>query len=322
MKAIAFERFGDASVLSSVDVPRPKVERHQVLVKIAYTSVNPVDWKIREGYLKDLFPHQFPVIPGWDASGIIEEVGGGVTRFSPGDCVYAYTRKAKVGEGTYAEYIALDETSVALAPKSISLDAAAGLPLVALTAWQALFDNIRLKNGETLFVAGGAGGVGSIAIQLAKSIGAKVVTTASSSNHDYLKRLGADVVIDYRHQDVVDSILSTTPSGVDAVLDAVGGASLKEAWAIVKNGGRLVSIVDTPDSAEAKSKNVEASFVFVAPHALQLEKIAELIDQGKMMVPEFSVGSVRDAAQYQIENAQRHVRGKKVLKIDFAEAGV
>src|SRR5690606_35960069 len=148
------------------------------------------------GYLKDFLPHEFPIIPGWDAAGVVTALGEGASRFQVGDEVYAYTRLPTVKHGTYAEYIALPEAAVALKPKNITPAAAAGIPLVGLTAWQALFDLASVKSGDTVLVTGGAGGVGSLAIQFAKSVGARVITTASAANHDYLRGLGADVAID------------------------------------------------------------------------------------------------------------------------------
>jgi NADPH:quinone reductase-like Zn-dependent oxidoreductase len=317
MQAVYFDTFGESPVLKVGTLPVPEPGADEVLINIRYTSVNPVDWKIRKGYLKDFLPHEFPIIPGWDAAGVVTAVGRSATRFKVGDEVYAYTRLPVVKQGTYAEYIALPEAAVALKPTSITLAAAAGIPLVGLTAWQALFDVAALKRGDTVLITGGAGGVGSLAIQFAKAVGARVITTASAANHAYLRGLGADVAIDYTATDVVAAVKAAAPQGVDVAFDCVGGKALDQAFQLVKSGGWLVSIVDTPDSVRAKALGLNSAYHFVAPNGDQLGSIATMIDAGRIVPPATTEKSVTAAAAAQDENAARHVRGKVVLKIDF-----
>lgn len=317
MNAIYFEQFGSASVLKAGTLPTPTAKAGEVLIRITNTSVNPVDWKIREGYLKDFLPHRFPIVPGWDAAGTIAAVGANVASFAVGDEVFAYTRLPEVHSGTYAEYIAVPESFVARKPSTASLAASAALPLVALTAYQALHEILQVKAGERVLVTGGAGGVGSLAIQFAVAVGAEVTSTAGSANQGYLKELGATHTIDYTRTDVAAAAKALVPQGFDAVFDAAGGASLKEAATLIKDGGRLVSIVDTPTDALFGSKKVKHAYHFVYPSGAQLKQIATLIDAGKVVVPTVGVRSVKAAAEAQLESQNRHVRGKLVLAIDF-----
>jgi NADPH2:quinone reductase len=308
MKAVVFDRFGPAEVLHTTDVATPAAKAGEVLIKISHTSVNPVDYKIRLGYLEKALPHRFPIIPGWDAAGEIAAVGPDVRGFSVGERVYAYTRLPEVHAGTYAEYIALPAGAVAKAPAKLSDAEAAAIPLVALTAYQALHEVVRVKAGDQVLVTGGAGGVGSFAVQLAKLAGAIVTTTAGTANQAYVKELGATNAIDYTKSDVTQAARQIAPAGFDIVLDAVGGRSLQEASGLLKDGGRLVSIVDAP---------ARGSYHFVYPNGEQLGEIARLFDDGKLAAPAIKIGSVKDAAAAQQESEQRHIRGKLVLKIDF-----
>ncbi len=314
MKAVYFDSFGANDVLKFGDVERPIPKQDEVLIKLTHTSVNPVDYKIRAGHLQGMMPHVFPIIPGWDASGTVVENSGA---FKKGDRVFAYARTGTVKYGTYAEYTTLPVSSVAKAPASISAAEAAAVPLVALTAWQALFDFADLKSGETVFIPGGSGGVGSFAIQFAKIKGARVITTTSGRNMDYVKSLGADIVIDYTTQDVVQALRASVPEGIDVVLDCVGGDTQDQAWRVIKNEGRFVSIVDSPSAALAIEKNVKAGFWFVNPDAPRLNLISELIDAKKLQLPAISVRSINDAAAALAEVESRRVRGKIVLTLDF-----
>ena len=317
MKAVYLESFGSNEVLKIGEIAKPVAAANEVLIRLSHTSVNPVDYKIRDGHLQGLLPHKLPVVLGWDAAGVIEAVGPGVSSFKPGDRVFAYARKEVVQNGTYAEYITLPVTSVAIAPKSVDGAAAAAIPLVALTAWQSLFDFADLKAGESVFIPGGSGGVGSFAIQLAKIKGARVITSASTRNKEYLKGLGADAVVDYTKDDVAAKVLEFAPNGVDVVFDCVGAETQTEAWRVVKKSGRFVSIVDSPDETFAKTLNVKSGFWFVQPDAPRLALLSELVDSGKLKLPAISVRSIKDAAKALAEVETRRVQGKIVLKIDF-----
>jgi NADPH2:quinone reductase len=317
MKAVFFDTFGGSDVLKTGTLPDPVPGTGEVLIRISHTSLNPVDWKIREGYLKDFLPHQFPIVPGWDAAGIVESVGADITDMKAGDKVYAYARTATVQSGTYAEKIVLPRTSVALAPSKVSVAEAAAIPLTALTAWQGIHENLQVRAGDTILITAGAGGVGSFAVQFARLAGARVVTTASGRNHEYLKALGADLVIDYTKEDVAAKVRSFAPDGVDSVYDAAGGKSLLEAATLLKANGRLVSIVDDPQTAVKDRTGIQASYLFVRPEASQLENVAQLIDAGKVQLPAIEVFSVTEAAALQDESRKGHTRGKVVLAIDF-----
>lgn len=317
MNAILFNQFGHSSVLAKGTVSTPNVGPNDVLIKITHTSVNPVDWKIREGYLQGMLPHQLPIIPGWDAAGVVVAQGDQAKKFKLNQRVFAYARLPEVKYGTYAEYISLPESYLAAIPENLTNEAAAGIPLVGLTAWQGLTEHLQLSKGEVILITAGAGGVGSLAIQFAKLIGATVIATASSANHSYLKSLGADIVIDYTQANVTKEIKDLYPAGIDAVFDGAGGHSLVEAMKSLKTKGKVVSIVETPPQAVAEDNQLQATFHFVYPDGKALASIVSLFEQGKLQVPSFTVQSVLKAAELQDENQQRHVRGKTVLAIDF-----
>jgi NADPH:quinone reductase-like Zn-dependent oxidoreductase len=317
MKAVTIEKFGNAEVLKSTTVPRPSAAKGEVLIRISHTSVNPVDWKIREGYLKDMLPHVFPIIPGWDAAGTVEAVGEAVTGFKPGDRVAAYARLPEVHQGTYAEYINLPTSFLAKLPDSVSFDQAAGVPLVALTAFQGLNDDKSISPGAQVLVLNAAGGVGSYAVQFAKQLGAIVTATTSAANRDYVKSLGADHVIDYTSESLTDSGRKIAPQGFDFVFDAVGGESLAKAYALVKSNGSLVSIVDSPDSAKTAEKKIHARFHFVYPDGKQLQSIFDSIANRKTKLPAYSIRPISEAKQAQQSSETHRTRGKIVLAINF-----
>jgi NADPH2:quinone reductase len=239
-----------------------------------------------------------------------------VRGFNVGDRVYAYCRKPEVQWGTYAELVTMDASAVAPLPEGVGLREAAGIPLVALTAWQALFDFAGFGQGKTILVHGGAGGVGGYGIQFAKVAGAKTIyTTASSANTAYVQELGADSPIDYRSADFAEFIREREPEGVDMVLDCVGGESLEKSYGLVKKGGVLTSIVAPPDEARAGERDLKSGFVFVAPNGEQLREIASLIGEKKVFplpVEQFALEQAKEAMD---KNQGRHVRGKLVLKV-------
>jgi NADPH:quinone reductase-like Zn-dependent oxidoreductase len=314
MKAITIKDFGGIDKLSFEELPTPNPADNEVQIQIVYTAVNPVDWKIREGFLKERLPHKFPLILGWDASGIITLLGKNVKNFKVGDEVYAYCRKPTIQWGTYAEYVCFDAKNVALKPKNINFAQAAALPLVALVAWQALFDAAKLKKGETILINAGSGGVGSMAIQFAKNTGARVLATAHPSNHAYIKKLGAEAAIDYTNN-LVEQVKKLAPQGVDVLFDAMGGKALRDTLQIIKPKGRLVSIVEILDSALAAKHNIDFQFVFVAPNGDQLAQIANLIEQNKITVPNIEEMPLKDAAKAQEKIREGHTKGKIVLKV-------
>ncbi|MDF1795795.1 MAG: NADP-dependent oxidoreductase [Coxiellaceae bacterium] len=315
MKAMAIEAFGDVDSIKQIDIEKPQPASDEVLIKIDYAGVNPVDWKICQGAIKDLLPHHFPLVLGWDAAGTIEMLGDAVANYQVGDKVYAYCRKDSVQQGTYAEYVAVDTNAIAKVPSNITLEQASGIPLVALTAWQSLFDFADLQSGQTILIHAGAGGVGSIAIQLAKWRGAKVYATASEANHEYVKGLGADRVIDYNAHDFVDVLKQHESQGVDVVYDTVGGDTQVRSFDLLKKGGALVSIVAPPAEDVAAKYEVKSGFVFVAPNSQQLQKISQLIEQGIVKPVNTQSLPLEQAAVALQKNLERHVRGKLVLAV-------
>ncbi len=308
MKAVRIHTYGDPEVLKYEEAPRPKPGPGELLIRVHAAGVNPVDWKIREGYFKQRMNYSLPLILGWDLSGVVEATGPGVTRLKAGDEVYSRPDIAR--DGAYAEYIVVRETEVAIKPKSIDHIHAAATPLAALTAWQSLFDAAGLSVGQTVLIHAAAGGVGSFAVQLAKWKGAYVIGTASKGDHDFLRTLGADETIDYqttRFEDVLHE--------VDVVLDTIGGDTQKRSWKVLKKGGILVSILTPPSPEEAAAHGVRQAYTFVQPNASQLAEIAELIDSGKLKAIVETVLPLSEARRAHELSQSGHTRGKIVLKI-------
>lgn len=307
MQAVRIHAFGGPETLALENVPTPQPGKGQVLVKVHAAGVNPVDWKIREGRFRD--PSlALPMTLGFDVAGVVESVGEGVERLRAGDKVYAYL-SLKRGGG-YAEYVTIDESEAALMPYTLDDVEAAGVPLAALTAWQALFDQAELKSGQTVLIHGAAGGVGTFAVQLAKAKGATVIGTASEKNHAYLKELGADRVIDYnteRFEEVV--------SDVDVVLDSIGGDTQARSFGVLKPGGVLVSIVGPVSPQKAAEHGVRGKSMLVQPSAAQLAEIGSLIDQGKVKPVVSHVMPLADAAKAHEQSQSGHTRGKIVLRV-------
>ncbi|MBI3900355.1 MAG: NADP-dependent oxidoreductase [Gammaproteobacteria bacterium] len=313
MKAIVIDAFGGPGQLHLVNRPVPPPTADEILIELPYTSINPSDWKVREGYLRESSPHMFPLIPGWDAAGIVRQLGAGVTGYKVGERVFAYARKPTVQWGTYAEYVSVPVTAVARVPATINLAQAATIPLTGLTAWQALIDFAEIQAGQTVLIHGGAGGVGGMAIQLARSIGAKVYTTACKRNHDYVCRLGAYQAIDYSATNFLQALHKSEPGGVDVVLDTVGGPVLRESYRALKRGGTLVSVVDRPDIVEAGK--MRTGYVSAQPDGTRLSQIADLLARGVIKPPRLEEMRLEEAAVAQERSRGRHIAGKIVLRI-------
>ena len=308
VRAIGIREFGGREKLELLELPEPKVAPDGVKIRIRAAGVNPVDWKLREGRLEPRFPHVFPVVPGWDAAGVVEEVGPGVVEVTPGEEVFAYCRKHFVGEGTYAEFVSVPVTFVAPKPETASFEQAAAIPLVGLTAYQALFFAAALTAGESVLVQAAAGGVGSTAVQLAVDAGAEVIGVASERNRDHVLGLGAYEVVE-RTADVPAAVRQVVPRGVDVALDVYGDESLGDA---VRDGGRLVSLAAPPSYRE---RGVEPSYVFVRPNGEELEELARLFDDGRLVVELQDVLPLEDAARAHELSEAGHVRGKLVLTV-------
>ncbi|HEX4372571.1 MAG TPA: NADP-dependent oxidoreductase [Puia sp.] len=308
MRAIVIHEFGGPEVLKLEDVPRPKPAADEVLIKIYATGVNPVDWKIREGARKEKFPTNFPLIPGWDVSGVIEEVGTGIINFKKGDEVYSRPDPTK--NGTYAEYVVVKADQVNPKPKTIDHVKAAAVPLAGLTAWQGLFDHGKLQRGEKVLIHGASGGVGTFAVQFAKWKGAYVITTSSEKNIKFLQELGADEVIDYKKENFEDRL-----HDVDLVFDTIGAQTQKRSLQVLKNGGRLITTVKPENEKEAEEKNIHIEGYMAQSYPEELEVIAELIDEGKVSPVIGKVFPLEQAAEAQQLSKEGHVRGKIVLKV-------
>jgi NADPH2:quinone reductase len=314
MKAIGIWNFGGREQLQLIEVPKPAAAPDEVLIRIRGVGVNPVDVKIREGLVKTRIPHQFPVILGWDAAGVAEDVGEQCRRIKPGDEVFAYCRKPIVQWGTYTEYVAVPESSVALKPRGLSFEEAASIPLSGLTAYQSLFDVADVKAGQTVLIHAAAGGVGGFGVQLARSRGARVIATASAANHDYVRGLGADGVVDYTKGDFRDAVRLLVPAGVDVAFDTVGGDVQTRSADVVKPGGILVSLLAYPDEAALKAKGIRTAYHFVVPSSAQLDAMAELAQRGKFRTHLAAVLPLEQAARAHELIEARHTRGKIVLR--------
>jgi NADPH:quinone reductase-like Zn-dependent oxidoreductase len=308
MKAIRIHRYGGPEALQYEDAPRPQPQAGEVLIRVHAAGVNPIDWKVREGHMKDFWPHKFPLILGWDLSGVVEELGRGVSRFKIGDEVYSVPDPTR--DGAYAEYVVVRESELALKPKSLHHVHAAAVPLAALTAWQALFDAGQLVSGQRMLIHGGSGGVGHVAVQLAKWKGAHVFGTASTKNQELLRELGVDEPIDYTKQKFED-----VARDVDLVLDLIGGETQERSWSVLKNGGVLLSLVQPPSVEKAKALGVRAAFVAGHPSGAQLAEIAKLIDSGELKLTIDRILPLSEVRRAHELSQSGHTRGKIVLRV-------
>jgi len=332
MKAFSISRYKKESPLELVDLPEPIVKDHEVLVEIHAASVNLLDSKIKSGEFKLILPYKMPLVLGHDVAGIIVKTGAKVKNFKVGDEIYS--RPSDFHIGTFAEFISIDEKDIALKPKNLSMEEAASIPLVGLTAWQALIEQSNVQKGQKVFIQAGSGGVGTFAIQLAKYMGATVATTASEKSFEVLKNLGADVLIDYKTQDFEDALID-----YDIVLNSQDNKTLEKSFEVIKPGGKIVSISGppTPIFAEehrlpwyvklatrflsskirkrAKKQNVNYSFLFMTANGKQLSEITHLIETGKIkpvIDKVFAFEKTNDALQY-IESGR--AKGKVVIKM-------
>lgn len=330
MKAAYIQRYGNINDVQLGEQSKPTLTENAVLVKVHAASINPLDLRVLEGEFKTILPVQFPFILGNDFAGTVVEVGANVTQFKVGDNVYAKTDL----NGAFAEYTVVQQSSLALKPDNISMELAASLPLVSLTAWQALVEIANVQAGQKVLIHAGSGGVGSIAIQLAKHLGATVATTTSSKNIDWVKALGADIIIDYKTTDFEQEL-----KDYDVVLDTQGGHILEKSFNVLKRGGRIVSISGPPDRNlaeainanwllkciipllswsirhKAKKRGITYSFLFMQPNGQQLSEISKLVESGKInpiVDKTYELSEIKDAFQY--VNTGR-AKGKVVLKI-------
>ncbi|WP_030893699.1 NADP-dependent oxidoreductase [Streptomyces sp. NRRL S-474] len=309
MKAISYSRYGGPEVLAFGEVRDPKVGPDSVLVKVRAAAVNPVDWKAREGYLEPLFEAAFPVVPGWDVSGVVVRAGVAVSEFDVGDEVIGYVREDFLSRGTFAEYVAAPLRTLARKPRNLSFEEAAGLPLAGLTAYQVLIKRLRVRRGETILVHAAAGGVGSLAVQLGVHLGARVIGTASESNHDFVRSLGGEPVT--YGDGLGDRVRGLAPEGVNAVFDTVGGDALKVSANLLAPEGRLVSIAD------GDVVTYGGRYYFVRPDPEDLQHLSELAEQGVVSVHVSETFPLERAADAHRLNQEGRTRGKIVVTVDW-----
>ncbi|MGO5010898.1 NADP-dependent oxidoreductase [Niallia sp. Sow4_A1] len=331
MRAMVIDRYGKVP-MRLAEMPTPDIGEYEVLAEIHAASINPVDFKIRDGKVKLLLKYKMPLILGNDFSGVVAKVGAKVTRFKVGDEIYARPRKSKIG--TFAEYIAIHEEDIALKPKNLSFEEAASIPLVGLTTYQALADIMQLQKGQKILIQAGAGGVGTFAIQLAKIMGATVATTASEAGANLVKSLGADEIINYKTEKFEEKL-----KNYDAVFDTLGGEILKKSFGVLKSGGKIVSVSGLPNArfgreygsgffktllfsavshkltALEKKHHVQYSFLFMKPSGEQLRTIANYIEDGKIK-PIIDRVYPFEHAQEAMEYAETgRAKGKIIVKI-------
>ncbi|MEW4947430.1 zinc-dependent alcohol dehydrogenase family protein [Pseudomonas asiatica] len=318
MKAMLLKSYGGVDAFELCEVPKPVPLAGQVLVRVHATSINPLDYQVRRGDYHDLV--QLPAITGHDVSGVVEAVGAGVTAFAPGDEVW-YTPQIFGGPGSYAEYHVAAESIIARKPASLSHLQAASLSLVGGTVWEALVVRAALRVGESILIHGGAGGVGHVAIQLAKAMGARVFTTVRETNAEFVRGLGADVVIDYEKEDYVAAVMrETNGQGVDVVFDSIGGNTLAGSPDVLVQLGRVVSIVDTAQPQnliQAWGKNASYHFVFTRQNRGKLDELSALVARGQLRPHIGAVYSLRDIAlaHARLESPNNGIQGKIAIAV-------
>ena len=306
MKAMRIHQYGGPDVLTCEHIPRPRCKPGEVLIKVHAIGVNPVDWKLREGYVRSILDIPMPAILGADVAGIVEETGTDAGKFKPGDEVYSMIGLT----GAYAEFVTAAENLVAAKPGTADYVHAASVPLAALTAWQSLFDHGKLAAGQTVLVHAAAGGVGMFAVQFARSHGATVIATASANNAAFVLGLGANKAVDFR-----TGATGVSAGSVDLVLDMVGGDTVRHCLDVLKPGGKLIRVSPGSEdiTAQAAAGKVEVIPMMVTPNAEQLREIAELIDAGSVTTEVQASFALEDAAQAHQLSALGHTRGKIVL---------
>lgn len=317
MDAIVIDAFGGPEAMQLRRLPRPQPQAGEVLIRIGCAGVNPVDWKLRAGQMAALFPHRFPLTPGWDGSGHIVALGAGVAPQRLGQQVFGYLRQfgTPAQHGTYAQYLAVPDALAVAVPPGLSLAQAAAIPAGALTAWQGLLVAGQLQAGQTVLILGGAGGVGTMAIQLARLHGARVLATSGAANLGLLGALGADAAIDYGAAPLPQALARLAPGGADLVFDCVGGDYLRDGLRLLRPGGRLVAIAGAPDQALAAELGVQAQRIVVGADPDQLAQVAQLLAMGRLVPPPVEQLDWLQAAEAHRRSATGHVRGKLVLAV-------
>jgi len=307
MKAVRIHAYADPAAIRYEEAPTPAIQDDELLIKVAAAGINPIDWKIQQGYFEQFIPHKLPFIPGWDVAGSVEKAGAAVEAFKVGDRVYAMADVTR--DGCYAEYAAVKASRVARVPRSISINEAASIPLAAQTAWTVLFEAGGMKAGQSVLVHAAGGGVGMFAVQLAKNAGAYVVGTCSAANAAFVKSLGADEAIDYAREDFAAS------QRFDLVVDAIGGETQAKSLSAIRSGGTLISIASPVDEKAAAAQGVRAAFAGTNPSGELLGKLAAIIDAGKLKTLIAETFPLKDAAKALELSRGGHVRGKIILAV-------
>ncbi len=317
MRAVYYESHGTADVLQIGELEKPSCSAEQVLVEVAAAGVNPIDRRLRAGELQEYIQRTFPVTPGFDFSGRIAEVGEAVADWQVGDEIMGLAFTWSIQHGTYAEFAPVDATAIARKPLNASFAQAAGIPLVSLTTWQSLLELGRLSAGKTVLIQAGAGGVGSVAIPMAKYLGATVYTTASAANADYVRALGADVVIDYQKESYESAILSAEPEGVDMVLEALLGDGTDEAAIRITKSGGAVAYMNNepPDMRDISDRGIRAEFIHHRADGAMLSELGALYEQDILPLPQIETLPMTAAVEAHLRSESRRTRGKLVLSI-------
>ena len=314
MRAIAEERFGGPIAL--MNLPTPRIGMDEVLIRVRAAGVNPFDWKVADGALEGEREHRFPLILGFDAAGVVERVGAGVTELAEGGNVYGYLLKPVIGGGTYAEYVGGLAAIVVKKPESIDFAKAAALPTPGLTAMD-LVDAVDPKERDTVLIVGATGGVGSYAVQLAARRGARVIATARRENEAFVRELGATETIDHTAEDIVGAVLVAHPDGIEAIIDVVSDReALGRIARVLKKGGRLASSVYTAAPESLAERSIRATNVGMQPDAQRLAELARMVDAGEISVRLERTFQLEEAPEALKESRTGHVRGKIVLLVD------
>jgi len=308
MKAIRIHSYGGPELMQFEDAPVPACGADDLLVRVVAAGVNPIDWKMRSGAMAAQLPKPFPITLGSDAAGTVTALGGAVRGFEVGDEVFFYAEFAR--GGTYAEYVAVDASQVAKKPRTVSFSTAAALPTPGQAAWTALIETAKVERGQRVLIHGGAGALGTIAVQLAKEQGARVIATASGDGVALVKSLGADEVIDYRTQR-----FEQLARDIDIVLDTLGGPTQEASWATMRKGGILVATAMPPSPARAAAAGVRAAFVFTPPRGAVLAQLAQRVDDGRLRVVVGQELALADAAQAHRLGESGKARGKMILHV-------
>jgi NADPH:quinone reductase-like Zn-dependent oxidoreductase len=314
MRTIAEEKFGGP--LALMDLPTPEIGAGEVLIRVRAAGVNPFDWKVADGELKDELEHRFPLVLGFDAAGVVERVGADVTELAEGDEVYGYLFTPVIGGGAYAEYVRAPAAIVAKKPESVRFMEAAALPVPGLTAMD-LVDAVDPKEGETVLIVGATGGVGSYAVQLATRRGARVIATARQANEAFARELGATETVDHTRRDLLNAVRTTHPGGIAAIIDVVSERNVLGRLAgLVKEGGRIASSVYAADVEDLAQRGIKATNVGVHPDARRLEELSRMVDAGELTVRLERTFPLERAPEALDESRTGHVRGKIVLLVD------